>query len=219
LQEIQKVVMNKNYTHVEKPLYNIGKRLFDLSASACGLTILAPVFIGVACAIKMEDGGSVFYRQQRMGINFTPFGVFKFRSMVENADKLGEAITKGGDSRITKTGKILRKTKLDELPQLINVFLGQMSLVGPRPEVEQYTSICHEDYKNILKIKPGITDYAAIDFIDEESILAKAEDLHRAYVEDVLPQKIKLYYKYLEKRSLTTDISLILRTLAKIIIK
>lgn len=211
--------MSRNYRHENKPLYELGKRLLDLTASAVGLTILTPVFLSVAAAIKMEDGGKIFYRQQRMGKNFVPFRLFKFRSMVENADKLGGSITSGGDSRITKVGKFLRKSKLDELPQLINVLLGDMSLVGPRPEVEQYTTLKKDDYANILQVKPGITDYAAIDFIDEETALKDADDVHQTYLDTILPRKIDLYYKYLNDRSMKTDINLILKTLFKIVSK
>jgi len=190
-----------------------GKRIFDFIASLIGLILLSPFLVIIGVLVKISDKGPVFYRSKRVGQNFKPFYLLKFRTMVVNAEELGPSITKGGDQRITKIGKFLRKTKLDELPQLWNVIKGELSLVGPRPEVEKYISFYKDDYKEILKIKPGITDYAAIKFRNEEEILAKFEDVEKAYIENVLPAKIKLYKTYLGEIGFLTDLKIIFKTL------
>lgn len=193
-----------------------GKRTFDIIASSVGLLFLAPLFIIIPLIIKLSDRGPIFFKQKRVGQNFKPFLLIKFRTMLVNADKLGPMITKGDDYRITKIGKFLRKTKLDELPQLINVLKGDISLVGPRPEVEKYVKLFESDYKEILKLKPGITDYASIEFRNEESILKKYDDIEKGYVNWVLPKKIELYKKYLCDVGFFTDIILIFKTIVKI---
>ena len=190
-----------------------GKRIFDFIASLIGLILLSPFLVIIGVLVKISDKGPVFYRSKRVGQNFKPFYLLKFRTMVVNAEELGPSITKGGDQRITKIGKFLRKYKLDELPQLWNVVKGELSLVGPRPEVEKYISFYKDDYKEILKIRPGITDYAAIKFKNEEEILAKFEDVEKAYIENVLPEKIKLYKTYLNEIGFLTDLKLIFKTL------
>jgi len=190
-----------------------GKRIFDFIASLIGLILLSPFLVIIGVLVKISDKGPVFYRSKRVGQNFKPFYLLKFRTMVVNAEELGPSVTKGGDQRITKIGKFLRKTKLDELPQLWNVIKGELSLVGPRPEVEKYISFYKDDYKEILKIRPGITDYAAIKFRNEEEILAKFEDLEKAYIENVLPEKIKLYKTYLNEIGFLTDLKIIFKTL------
>ncbi len=190
-----------------------GKRIFDFIASLIGLIFLLPLFIIIAIIIKLTSPGPVFFVQKRMGKDFKEFNLYKFRSMVVDADKKGLLITSGDDKRITKIGKILRKTKLDELPQLINVLKGDMSLVGPRPEVKKYVEIKKDDYKNILKIRPGITDLAAINFKNEEEILKQYPDKEKAYIEIILPEKIKLYYEYMNNITFINDIKLILKTI------
>jgi lipopolysaccharide/colanic/teichoic acid biosynthesis glycosyltransferase len=190
-----------------------GKRIFDFIASLLGLILLSPFLVIIGVLVKISDKGPIFYRSKRVGQNFKPFYLLKFRTMVVNAEELGPSITKGGDQRITKIGKFLRKTKLDELPQLWNVIKGELSLVGPRPEVEKYISFYKDDYKEILKIRPGITDYAAIKFKNEEEILAKFEDVEKAYIENVLPEKIKLYKTYLNEIGFLTDLKIIFKTL------
>jgi len=190
-----------------------GKRIFDFIASLIGLILLSPFLVIIGVLVKISDKGPVFYRSKRVGQNFKPFYLLKFRTMVVNAEELGPSITKGGDQRITKIGKFLRKYKLDELPQLWNVVKGELSLVGPRPEVEKYISFYKDDYKEILKIRPGITDYAAIKFKNEEEILAKFEDVEKAYIENVLPEKIKLYKTYLNEIGFLTDLKIISKTL------
>ena len=189
-----------------------GKRFFDIVASFLGLIILLPFFILIAIWIKFS-GGPIFFTQFRVGKDFKPFKLYKFRTMVENAQDIGPIVTSSDDRRVTKIGKILRKTKIDELPQLLNVLIGDMSLVAPRPEVLKFVSQKKDEYKKILKIKPGITDFAAIEFRDEESIMAKFEDKQKAYIEEVLPKKIELYFRYIENISFLGDIKIILKTI------
>jgi lipopolysaccharide/colanic/teichoic acid biosynthesis glycosyltransferase len=196
-----------------------GKRIFDVTASIIGLIVLLPLFIIIAILIKLNDKGPIFYKQKRIGQNFKPFELLKFRTMVVNADKIGPAVTKDGDPRITKIGKFLRKTKLDELPQLWNVIRGDMSIVGPRPEVEKYIQYYENDYKEILKVRPGITDYATIKFRNEEEILSKYDDTESAYIKYVLPEKIKLYKTYIKEISFFTDLKIIFWTLWRIVSK
>lgn len=190
-----------------------GKRWLDIAASLMGLILLSPCFVIIECCVKLSSKGPIFFIQKRIGQNFQPFQCYKFRTMIENADKIGLSITSQNDPRITPMGKFLRKTKLDELPQLLNVLKGDMSLVGPRPEMECYVTYAKKDYEEILKIKPGITDYAAIVFKDEEKILAQYQDKETAYKTKILPIKIKLYKKYLKSITLKTDLKLILKTL------
>jgi len=196
-----------------------GKRIFDVATSIIGLIVLLPFFIIIAILIKLNDKGPIFYKQKRIGQNFKPFELLKFRTMIVNADKIGPAVTKDGDPRITKIGKFLRKTKLDELPQLWNVIRGDMSIVGPRPEVEKYIQYYKDDYKEILKVRPGITDYATIKFRNEEEILSKYDDTESAYIKYVLPEKIKLYKTYIKEISFLTDLKIIFWTLWRIVSK
>ena len=193
------------------------KRLFDIVFSFTGLLLLLPIFAVVAVAVRC-NGKPVFYRQERVGLNGKRFWIFKFRSMVVNAEKTGQKVTAERDDRITPIGKFLRKTKLDELPQLLNVLTGDMSLVGPRPEVPFYVELWPEKDRNIiLSIKPGITDYATLYYHDEQSILANADNPEKAYITKVMPHKLKLYRNYLIDRSFRLDFYLILATLAKMI--
>ena len=193
------------------------KRVFDAIAAGLGLLFLFPVFIVIAVLIKIEDGGSVFFRQERVGQNWKTFRIYKFRTMVENAEKLGAQVTTGDDPRITRIGRFLRKYKLDELPQLINVVKGEMSLVGPRPEVPRYAKLFKQDYDEILKVKPGITDFASIEYKDENELLSGVSDPEKVYINKILPEKIKYYKKYIEKISFLTDFALIIRTLWRIV--
>lgn len=190
-----------------------GKRFFDIVATILGGLILLPIIIPIIIWIKLSSKGPLFYVQKRVGKNFKEFNLYKFRSMIINADKVGPSVTSGDDPRITKVGRIIRKTKIDELPQLINVIKGDMSLVGPRPEVMKFVKEKKDEYKNILTIKPGITDNAAIEFRDEETIMEQYNDKEKAYIDIVLPQKIELYNKYIRNISLLNDIKLILKTL------
>ncbi|NPA40339.1 MAG: sugar transferase [Thermodesulfobacteria bacterium] len=194
-----------------------GKRIFDFVVTSIGLLCLLPFFCIIGGLIKLQDKGPIFFKQKRVGKNFKPFYIYKFRTMIVNAEKLGPLVTKGEDPRITPIGKFLRKFKIDELPQLINVLKGEMSLVGPRPEVPKYVEIFKKDYENILKVKPGITDYASIYFRDEEEVLKNYPNPEEGYIKEVLPQKIKFYYKYLNEISFLTDLKLIFLTFWKII--
>ncbi len=192
---------------------SFGKRVFDLVASALGLLLLAPLFIIIAIWIKLSSKGPIFYIQKRMGKDFEEFHLYKFRSMVVGADRKGPGVTSSDDPRITKVGKFLRDTKLDELPQLFNVLKGDMSLVGPRPELKKFVDAKSREYRKVLSVRPGITDNAAIAFRNEEEIMSQYEDKEKAYIEYILPQKIELYYKYIDSISFSNDIRLILKTL------
>jgi len=188
------------------------KRTFDVLVSSLALLLCAPLFLLIAIAIKLDSKGPVFFSQQRMGKHFSPFWIYKFRSMIADAPHKGSRITFGEDNRITRVGRLLRKTKLDELPQLINVLKGEMSLVGPRPEVPTYVQLYLRDYEEILQIHPGLTDLASLKYRDEATVLAQSRDPEREYVERVLPDKIKLAKEYVSKSSFLFDLALILRT-------
>ena len=168
------------------------KRAFDIIVSVLGLVVLCPLVLLVAIAIKLDSPGPIFFRQERIGRGFRPFFIFKFRTMVQNSITGGQSITVGEDPRITRVGWFLRKTKIDELPQLINVLRGEMTFVGPRPEVPQYVKLFRQDYEEILKIRPGITDLASIKYHDEAAMLAQSENPEEEYVRRVLPEKIRL---------------------------
>ncbi|MGD9646700.1 MAG: sugar transferase [Pirellulales bacterium] len=193
------------------------KRAFDVVASAAGLLLLAPLFLLIAAAIKLSSRGPVFFRQERVGKNFESFRIYKFRTMVVDAPKLGGQITAGRDPRITSVGHLLRKTKLDELPQLINVLTGEMSLVGPRPEVPKYVEMFRPQFAEVLSVRPGITDLASVKYRDESEILGNADDPEAAYVETVLPDKLALASEYVRQASFWFDVRLILATLWKIV--
>lgn len=190
-----------------------GKRAFDLLFSASGLILLSPLFVIISIWIKVTSKGSIFFVQKRVGKGFKEFNLYKFRSMVVNAPKKGLQITSGDDPRITNVGRFIRRTKIDELPQLINVIKGDMSLVGPRPEVKKYVDVKRDEYKKVLSVQPGITDLAAIEFRDEEKMLQSLDDKEKAYINEILPQKIALYYKYIDNITFKNDIRIILQTL------
>lgn len=195
----------------------IAKRAMDIVLSACALAVLWPLLLLIALAIWIDDPGPVFYRQVRVGRNGKTFRIFKFRSMVMDADKKGLAITVGRDSRITRVGTVLRKTKLDELAQLLNVFLGQMSFVGPRPEVPKYVELYTPYQRQVLLVRPGITDYASIAYRNENDLLAGAPNPETMYIEQIMPDKIELNMKYLREISPLADIRLILKTIVAVI--
>ena len=189
------------------------KRIFDIVASGCGLIVLSPLFLVLAIWIKLDSKGPVFYRQVRVGRNNRDFRIFKFRSMREGSDQ-GSLVTIGGhDSRITRSGYILRKFKLDELPQLINVFVGDMSLVGPRPEVRHYVDFWTPEQMHVLDVRPGITDPASIKFRNENDLLDKADNPEEYYINVIMQEKIRLYLEYVENHSLWYDIKLIFQTI------
>ena len=193
------------------------KRVLDILAAAVGLLLLSPLFVVAAVAVKLGSRGPVFFRQERMGRGFRPFWIIKFRTMVQDAPKRGGAITVGDDPRITWVGRILRKSKIDELPQLINVLVGDMSLVGPRPEARKYVERFREDYEEILQVRPGITDLASIKYRDEAAVLGQAKDGHRAYIEHVLPEKIRLAKEYIRRASLWFDLKLVFWTIGSLV--
>lgn len=177
-------------------------RLCDIVFSAIGLLLLSPLFLIVYILIRCESKGGGFYCQQRVGKDGRMFDLYKFRSMRTGSDKKGLITVGGHDSRITRMGYFIRKYKIDELPQLWNVLKGDMSLVGPRPEVKKYVDLYTEEQRRVLSVRPGITDYASIEYVDENEILGKADDPDRVYVEEIMPAKIKLNMRYIENRSL-----------------
>ena len=177
-------------------------RLCDIVFSAIGLLLLSPLFLIVYVLIRCESKGGGFYCQQRVGKDGRMFGLYKFRSMRTGSDQKGLITVGGHDSRITRMGYFIRKYKIDELPQLWNVLKGDMSLVGPRPEVKKYVDLYTEEQRRVLSVKPGITDYASIEYVDENEILGNAEDPDKVYVEEIMPAKIKLNMRYIENRSL-----------------
>lgn len=194
------------------------KRLFDIILSIIGLLMLSPFFIIIALLIALDSRGGVFYRQVRVGKNGKDFYLFKFRSMRTDADKKGLLITVGGrDSRITRMGYFIRKYKVDELPQLLNVLFGDMSLVGPRPEVRRYVDMYNEEQKKVLSVKPGITDYASIEYSNENELLGKAADPEKVYIEEIMPAKLELNLKYIDEQGTATDLKIIFKTIAKIV--
>ena len=192
-------------------------RFFDFILSLVGLVVLAPIFIVLAIWIKIDSKGPVFYKQVRVGQNGIDFSLFKFRSMVVDADKKGLITVSGRDPRITRSGYFIRKYKLDELPQLINVLVGDMSLVGPRPEVRKYVDLYTDEQQKVLSVKPGITDYASIEYMDENEILGKSSDPEKTYIEEIMPEKIKYNMKYISNKSLFEYFKIILLTVLKIV--
>lgn len=189
------------------------KRLFDIFFATIGIILLIPVFLLIAILIKREDGGSIFFVQERVGFGGKLFRLYKFRTMVVGAEKIGKQITVDGDNRITRTGKVLRKYKLDELPQLFNVIKGYMSLVGPRPEVPYYVNLYNQRQKEVLKIMPGITDPASISFYNESEILGKAKDPEKEYINNIMAQKININLNYSKNANIFKDFLIILKTL------
>ena len=192
------------------------KRAFDVATSTAGLLICAPLLAAIAVWVKLDSHGPVFYRGQRAGKDNHPFGIYKFRSMVINADKIGGASTSDQDPRITRSGRFIRKFKIDELSQLLNVLSGDMSLVGPRPEVLRDTSTYTGELLEIMTVRPGITDWASIWNADEGAVLAGAKDPDRAFEVLIQPTKLRLQLKYVRERSLFGDIKIILYTIRRI---
>ncbi|MGV6860269.1 MAG: sugar transferase [Putridiphycobacter sp.] len=196
-------------------MYNIFKRIFDFTSSLVVLIFLSPLFLIIGLWIIIDSKGGMFYKQMRIGKNQKPFGLYKFRSMRPNADKQGQ-ITIGNDNRITSVGRFIRKYKIDELPQLINILKGDMSVVGPRPEVQKYVDLYNAEQLKVLTVKPGLSDYASIQYFDEQTILGQAEDPDKEYINVIMPAKLELNLKYIEDKSLWTDLKIIFKTLGKI---
>ena len=192
-------------------------RLLDILFSFIGIVILSPVFLTLYIAIRLESKGGGFYKQIRVGKEGRDVGLYKFRSMRVGADKKGLITVGGRDPRITKVGYFIRKYKLDELPQLFNVLTGDMSLVGPRPEVRKYVDLYTEEQKKVLSVRPGITDYASIEYVDENEILGKADDPDKAYIEQIMPDKIRYNMKYINNQSVKEYFKVIFLTIYRII--
>ncbi|HET7818192.1 MAG TPA: sugar transferase [Bacteroidia bacterium] len=193
------------------------KRLFDIIASLIGIIILSPVLLLISLFIVFESGFPILYRQKRVGKDNKDFFLLKFRSMNNGADKKGLLTIGEKDSRITRVGYYLRKYKLDELPQLLNVLTGNMSIVGPRPEVRKYVDLYSDEQKKVLSVKPGITDYASMEYTNENEILAKSTEPEQLYIQEVMPKKLFLNQKYIQEMGLMTDIKIVFRTISKII--
>ena len=195
------------------------KRAFDLIVSFFLLILLSPLFIIIALLIKFDSKGSVFFIQQRVGKNNQDFSIYKFRTMFTVADRKQQITIGNHDPRITRVGYFLRRFKLDELPQLINVFIGNMSLVGPRPEVRKYVSLYNNEQLKVLTLKPGITDYASIEYSNENELLANVVDPEKKYIDEIMPAKLKLNLMYIQDQSMLTDLKIIFGTAAKIFLK
>ncbi|MGH7775231.1 MAG: sugar transferase [Candidatus Binatia bacterium] len=192
------------------------KRAFDTVAAFFGLVLLSPLFLVAGLLIKMNSPGPIFFRQERIGRGFRPFYIYKLRTMVQDAPSKGGLITVGQDPRITRVGWFLRRTKIDEFPQLLNVLKGDMSFVGPRPELRKYVELFRQDYEEILKVRPGITDLSSLKYRHEAELLAKSRDAEEEYVKSILPDKLRLAREYLKHSSILFDLTLILKTVPKL---
>jgi lipopolysaccharide/colanic/teichoic acid biosynthesis glycosyltransferase len=193
------------------------KRVFDFLVSLTALILLLPFFLVIAIWIKADSLGPVFYRQVRVGKKNTDFRIFKFRTMYSGSDRSGLITIGGRDPRVTRSGYMLRRYKLDELPQFLNVLSGEMSVVGPRPEVRKYVAMYNAEQLKVLDVKPGITDYASVEYADENELLAKAADPEKEYVEIIMPAKLNLNLKYIREQSLLTDLRIIATTIKKVL--
>jgi lipopolysaccharide/colanic/teichoic acid biosynthesis glycosyltransferase len=190
------------------------KRVFDIVMALAGLILLSPLLLVTAILIKLDSPGRIFFRQERMGKGFQPFFIYKFRTMVQDASHMGRPITFGGDPRITRVGQFLRQTKIDELPQLINVLRGDMTFVGPRPEVREFVELFREDYEEILTVRPGITDLASLKYRDEAAVLGCCNNPQEEYLRHVLPDKINLNKEYIRRSSFFFDLTFDLKNVA-----
>jgi lipopolysaccharide/colanic/teichoic acid biosynthesis glycosyltransferase len=188
------------------------KRVFDLVAAGVGLLVLSPVFLIVGILVKLDSPGPVLYRGDRIGKDGVPFKMYKFRTMVVNADQMGSALTHGGDPRVTRVGRFLRQWKLDEIPQLINVVRGEMSFVGPRPESPGYVEYYTPEQRQVLQVKPGITGLTQVKFRHEETLLSRYTNREEAYIGTIMPQKLALDLEYVENHTFRSDLALIVRT-------
>lgn len=193
------------------------KRIFDIFISLIILLIFLPFGVIIAIVIALESRGGVFYSQERIGRLGKPFGLLKFRTMRKNADKQGKLTVGMRDPRITKSGRFLRRYKLDEFPQFLNVISGKMSIVGPRPEVREYVEMYTEEQRRILDVRPGITDYASLEYFRENELLGNSDDPIKTYIEEIMPAKIELNQKYLDKPTLATDLKIMWKTFVKML--
>lgn len=192
------------------------KRLFDLISSLLVLIILSPIILIISLFIVLDSKGGVFYKQERIGKNGNPFLLYKFRSMRTGSDKKGLITVGTSDNRTTSVGRFIRKYKLDELPQLINIIKNDMSVVGPRPEVNKYVKLYSKEQLRVLEAKPGLTDLASLAYINENEVLGKAEDPEKTYIEEIMPAKLKLNLEYIEKQNIAFDLKIIFRTIVSI---
>jgi lipopolysaccharide/colanic/teichoic acid biosynthesis glycosyltransferase len=193
------------------------KRIFDIISSLVVLTMGLPFFILIAFLIGIDSKGGVFFIQQRVGKDNRNFGLFKFRTMRSDSEKAGQITVGGKDPRVTKIGYFLRKFKLDEFPQLLNVIKGDMSIIGPRPEVRRYVDMYSKEQLKVLSVRPGLSDFASIEYINENELLGKSENPEKTYIEEIMPAKLRLNLKYIEQKSFSTDIKLIFKTIEKIL--
>lgn len=200
-----------------KSFNQIIKRIFDFLLSLIGIIIISPILIIVSILIKLDSKGNILFLQKRVGRYGKEFNIYKFRTMVSDAEKLGKQITVGNDSRITKVGAFLRKYKIDELPQLFNVLKGDMSLVGPRPEVPRYVKLYNDEQKKVLNVRPGITDMASLRYKDENEILGKVDNPEEYYINVIMKDKLELNLEYIEKSNIFFDLYLIIKTVIKCI--
>jgi lipopolysaccharide/colanic/teichoic acid biosynthesis glycosyltransferase len=196
-------------------MYRISKRVFDLVSSLVMLVVLLPLFLVITIWILLDSRGGIFYKQIRVGKDGKEFTLLKFRSMTVGADKQG-LITIGNDNRVTRSGRFIRKTKIDEFPQLINIIKGDMSVVGPRPEVPKYVSLYTEEQKKVLSIRPGLTDLASLKYFDEQKLLGESDDPEKTYRNEIMPKKLDLNLQYLAQQSLFLDFKLIFSTIFRI---
>jgi lipopolysaccharide/colanic/teichoic acid biosynthesis glycosyltransferase len=193
------------------------KRIFDIISSLVVLTIGLPFFILIAFLIVIDSKGGIFFIQQRVGKDNRNFGLFKFRTMRPGSEKAGQITVGGKDPRITKIGYLLRKFKLDEFPQLLNVIKGDMSIIGPRPEVRRYVDMYSKEQLKVLSVRPGLSDFASIEYINENELLGKSDNPEKTYIEEIMPAKLQLNRKYIEQKTFGTDIKLIFKTIGKIL--
>lgn len=212
--------MKETNEYISVPIgTRVVKRAFDIISSGAALILLFPLFIILSVCICIDSPGSPFFTQKRVGRYGRIFNIYKFRSMVSGKSANSPSITQKDDNRITKVGAFIRKYKIDEIPQLINVFIGDMSIVGPRPEVPKYVAMYNEEQRRVLSVRPGLTDLASISFIDEEQILAVSDDMEKTYVEEIMPKKLQLGIQYINNLTFFNDIKLIFRTFASILKK
>jgi lipopolysaccharide/colanic/teichoic acid biosynthesis glycosyltransferase len=208
-----------NFLFGEGAYARVWKRVIDVLVASVSLLILSPIFALVAILVKLDSPGPVFFLQERVGKDFKKFKIIKFRTMVTDAHKNGNTITKKSDKRITAVGRFLRKFKIDEMPQIINVLKGDMSVVGPRSDVEKYVKMFEEDFREILKVRPGMAGYVIIRFRNEEEILEKYENLEEGYIKEVLPRKIALDKEYVKNISFWNDVKIFILTFLKVVIE
>jgi lipopolysaccharide/colanic/teichoic acid biosynthesis glycosyltransferase len=192
------------------------KRLSDIVISLIALFLLSPLLVILAVAIALDSKGGILFLQNRIGLNEVPFSILKFRTMKPKSEGEGQLTVGSSDNRITQVGKFLRRYKLDELPQLFNILLGEMSLVGPRPEVPQFVELYSKEQKKVLSVRPGLTDYASLEYFDENDLLAQSSDPRATYVNEIMPAKLELNLKYIEDSSFSTDMSILAKTIVRI---